>query len=139
VRLAQVEDKRSGQAVSRVLSPGVLLLGPNNFELLPGWHGNARLRTQAAAPVLAVWHVSAQQTLRAIVQRSSIERLAEPAVSALSHAESVGSLTWAWRRSSGTVLYVGASHSRQGLASPVIRTETFVKRQADLDELRNAF
>ena len=49
-----------------------------------------------------------------------------------------GSLTWAWRRSAGTVLYLGAARSRDGLAPGVQRrNEAFVKLQVDLDTLRD--
>jgi hypothetical protein len=57
-------------------------------------------------------------------------------VQAQRYRSSTFSLTYGWRESSGTVLYVGASHARQheaGLALPRT-TEVFVKLQLDLDE-----
>ena len=46
------------------------------------------------------------------MQRSSLDRRAEPGVAAVRDASTTGSLTWTWRRSAGTVLYVGASGRR---------------------------
>ena len=94
---------------------------------------------ETAAQVLGVWHFNAQQTLRAIVQRTSIDRQAEPGINAYADRGTVGSLTWAWRRSSGTTLFVGASRSRQGLGLPSRSNEVFVKLQADVDDLRRAW
>jgi len=78
---------------------------------------------------------AARQSLRLILQRHHYERsggtLAEDS------AESAQSLTYAWRRSAGTVLYVGATRGDTGLpAKPSRSTEGFVKLQLDLDELR---
>jgi hypothetical protein len=46
------------------------------------------------------------------------------------------SLTYSWRRSSGTVLYVGASHSNAGPTPSARRSEIFVKLQLDIDDTR---
>jgi hypothetical protein len=96
---------------------------------------------ESAHQLLARWHFSARQTLRAIVQYTALERDGEaarggaPAVIAQHQRGSTGSLTWAWRHSAGTLLYVGAAHSHQGVA-PVSRgNEVFVKLQVDADEL----
>ena len=94
---------------------------------------------EVAAQVLGVWHFNAQQTLRAIVQRTSLQREAEPGVAAARDAGTVGSLTWAWRRSVGSVLYLGASRSKQGLGLASRSNELFIKLQADWDDLRQAF
>jgi hypothetical protein len=48
----------------------------------------------------------------------------------------VGSLTYALRRSAGTVLSVGASRQRQGLGAVARGNEAFVKLQVDVDEVR---
>ena len=102
-------------------------------------HDGRRNYRESVAQLLAVWHVDARQSLRAIVQRSSITRLAEPGVAAFAAAGTQGSLTWAWRHSAGTVLYIGASRSRQGVAAVARGTEVFVKLQVDADDLARAF
>ena len=67
-----------------------------------------------------------------------LDRRAEPGLAAERDRGSTGSLTWAWRRSAGTVLYVGASRSRQGLADRggLSRgNEAFIKLQVDAHEV----
>ena len=104
--------------------------------------------TEAAHQLLARWHFSARQTLRAIVQVSALDRQAEaaqgssPAVTAQRSRNTTGSLTWAWRQSAGTVLYVGASSLRDGpdTTGAVSRgAEAFLKLQIDMGELRQRF
>lgn len=113
--------------------------------------------SEAAHQVLARWHFTARQSLRAIVQYTALDRLAEPARAggaALAPRHSsgtTGSLTYAWRESAGTVLYLGASRSRQGVGlgsglggtpagSAVSRgNEVFIKLQVDADEARRWF
>lgn len=81
-----------------------------------------------AGQLLAVWHFTPQQTLRAILQRQGLDR------GALRLRAQSDSLVYAWRQSAGTVLYVGATGARDfgGRRD----TEVFVKLQADVDELR---
>ncbi|OYV00205.1 MAG: hypothetical protein CFE45_10005, partial [Burkholderiales bacterium PBB5] len=113
------------------------------LELEPGWW-LARLDDEAGRPVyresatqlLAVAHIDARQTLRAILQRSRYQRLAEPGIAAAQDRGTVGSLTYALRRSAGTVLYVGASRQRLGLGAVDRSNELFVKLQVDVDEVR---
>jgi Domain of unknown function (DUF5916) len=94
---------------------------------------------ETALQLLAVWHFNAQHNLRAIVDSTSLRRLQERdasgavAVAADRSTGSTQSLTYAWRESAGTVLYVGASSSRQGGSSPR-SSEMFVKLQVDMDE-----
>lgn len=97
--------------------------------------GQRHLR-EAVGQVLAVWHFNAAQTLRAIVQRTTLERSAAGGSPALRDAQTQASLTYAWRRSAGTVLYAGWSRSREGAATPTRGTEIFVKLQVDVDEAR---
>ncbi|HMW22107.1 MAG TPA: DUF5916 domain-containing protein [Burkholderiaceae bacterium] len=94
------------------------------------WGGDRPGYRESAAQWLAVWHVDARNHLRAIVQRSHLERgaQAEP-------AQRVASLTWSRRQSAGTVLYVGASRADPG-GSERRSTEAFVKLQFDVGELR---
>ncbi|OYU74226.1 MAG: hypothetical protein CFE45_35315 [Burkholderiales bacterium PBB5] len=80
--------------------------------------------------------------MRAIVQYTALDRQAEaargglPAVARQQSAGTTGSLTWAWRQSAGTVLYVGAARSRHGIQAIDRSNEAFVKLQVDVDELR---
>jgi hypothetical protein len=84
---------------------------------------------------LAVWHFDARHTLRAIVQRAALDRDAEPGVVAAVRARSrAESLTYAWRRSAGTVMYLGATRSQASGAARI--TEVFAKLQVDVDEWR---
>lgn len=91
---------------------------------------------ESAAQGLAVWHFDARQNLRAIVQRGALDRHAEPGVDAQRDGNRVASLTYTWRQSAGTVLYVGVSRSRSGIDAPVRSSEAFVKLQVDADQLR---
>ncbi len=115
------------------------------LELEPSWsmawteRDGQRAYRESAAQVLAVWHFNAQQTLRAIVQHTSLRRQAESLVAAASDASTVGSLTWAWRRSAGSVLYLGASRARLGIGAISSGNEVFIKLQSDFDELRKVF
>jgi len=90
---------------------------------------------EAAHQVLARWHFNASQSLRAIVGYSAIDRDGNRL-----DQGTTGSLTWAWRQSAGTVLYLGASRERSGLARGTARrNEGFVKLQVDADDLRRAW
>lgn len=100
---------------------------------------------EAAHQVLARWHFSPQQTLRAIVQYTALDRRAElarpgfPALDAQRSAGTTGSLTYAWRQSAGTVLYLGAARSRTGAQAVSRGNEVFIKLQVDADEVRRKF
>ena len=92
---------------------------------------------ETAQQWLAVWHFDARHSLRGIVQRSRLQRLAEPNVEAASEAAHSLSLTYAWRRSAGTRLFVGASRSRESAGADngsERRSEVFVKLQFDAAE-----
>ena len=91
-----------------------------------------------ATQVLAVWHIDGRHNLRAIVQQTGFERRAEPGVAAAKSASRATSLTYTWRRSAGTLLYVGASRSSSGDPVRNRGSEAFVKLQFDVDELRAA-
>ncbi len=97
-----------------------------------------RVYDESALQWLAVAHLDARQSLRLIVQRTSVARQAEPGVDALRQSSSVASFTYAWRRSSGSALYVGVSRQRGEDASlpPATRqrgSEAFIKLQLDWD------
>jgi hypothetical protein len=96
----------------------------------------ARSYQEAAAQLLAVWHLDARRYLRLIAQRSSLERAAEPAVAPQRDRSRATSLVYAWRRSSGTVFYAGVGRSDAGVASVARGAEAFVKLQFDLDDAR---
>jgi Domain of unknown function (DUF5916) len=91
---------------------------------------------ETAVQGLAIWHLSAQHYLRLIVQRSSLDRRGEPDVSAERDSSRNESLTWQWRRSAGTQLFVGVSRERGDGPSAPRSTEVFVKLQLDAEELR---
>jgi hypothetical protein len=90
------------------------------------------LYAESAHQLLARWHFSARQSLRAIVRYTVSERAGATQAQA-----TTGSLTWAWRQSAGTLLYLGASRSRDGVGSVQRGNEAFVKLQVDVDELRS--
>lgn len=102
-----------------------------------------RIYSETALRLLAVWHFNARHNLRAIVDRTSLTRRAEaptadrPAVLAERGMGLTSSLTYTWRESAGTLLYVGASSARQG-PGPVVRSqEIFVKLRVDFEEARD--
>ena len=96
---------------------------------------------ETASQLLGVWHFDARQNLRLILQRSTYDRKPEPGVAADHESGLTTSLTYAYRRSMGTVLYVGAtrSHSGVGVENIARGTEAFVKLQVDVDEVRALF
>ncbi len=91
---------------------------------------------ESALQLLGVWHFNAQHNLRAIVQHSALHRLVEPGIAAQDDGGTVGSLTYGWRHSNGTLFYLGASRSRQGIQSVSRGNEVFVKWQVDMDDAR---
>jgi hypothetical protein len=96
---------------------------------------------ETASQLLGVWHFDANRNLRLILQRSTYDRKAEPGVDADHESGLTTSLTYAWRKSMGTVLYIGATRSHSGVGSQNIArgTEAFVKLQVDVDEVRSMF
>ena len=92
---------------------------------------------ESVSQTLAVWHFDARQNLRAIVQRGTLDRRAEAGVPAARGSSQVSSLTYTWRQSAGTLLYVGASRSREG--DRPAASEAFIKLQFDTDEVRGLF
>ena len=98
--------------------------------------GGQRTYHETAAQLLAVWHLGPGMNVRAILQRRSLDRRAETGVVAVRDAGGANSLTWTWRRSAGTVLYVGASTRRNGEPTAQRGSEAFVKLQFDVGETR---
>ena len=94
---------------------------------------------ESVTQVLAVWHFDGRHNLRAIVQHTGLDRRAEPSVGAARSASRATSLTYTWRRSAGTLLYVGASRASSGDPVRQRGSEAFVKLQFDVDQLRAAW
>jgi hypothetical protein len=96
---------------------------------------------ETATQLLGVWHFNARHTLRGIVQSTAYDRRSEPGVGAAHDRGQVTSLTYTWRESAGTLLYVGASSGRQRAfsAEATRKQEVFVKLQFDVGEARQAF
>lgn len=157
---AELQWGRMADVTAQQVRPGGQASLSLNTRLLPrleleprlsyGWlrQDGQSVYTEAAHQLLARWHFSARQTLRAIVQYSALDRAAEaaqgsgPAVAAQRSRSTTGSLTWAWRQSAGSVLYVGASSLREGpdtAGSTSRGAEAFVKLQVDVDEVRQRF
>ena len=111
-----------------------------SFEFEPSFwlawldRNGQRTYTESAVQLLGVWHFDARNNLRAIVQRSSLDRRAEPGVAAAHGGGGVASLTYTWRRSAGTVVYIGASRSKDGSPTTQRGSEAFVKVQIDADD-----
>ena len=104
------------------------------------WLKNGRLPAyrETASQLLGVWHLDARRNLRLILQRSTVDRKAEAGVAADRESGLTTSLTYAFQRSMGTVLYIVATRSHSGVGSQNIArgTEAFVKLQVDVDEVR---
>ena len=92
---------------------------------------------ESAAQLLGVWHLAPQQVLRLIVQRSSVDRRAEPNVSSYSDRGQTDSLTYIWRKTLGTSYNLGIIRANSGITPNNTRTnELFAKVQVDVDEWR---
>lgn len=125
--------------------------------------GEVRYR-EAASQLLGVYHLDARSNLRVIVQRYTYDHQPEPNLLSSESRESslVTSLTYAYRKSAGTVLYVGWTNGHtldcpaatsfsmdglcgRGLGNPAgngslhRNSEAFIKLQADFDEVRRMF
>jgi hypothetical protein len=101
------------------------------------WLDDAGRQTyrEAVQQWLAVWHFNARHNLRLIVQRSTLQRRAEPGVGAEDGLQRTDSLTYAFRHSAGTRVYVGATRTRSGRADVTKETEAFVKLELDADDV----
>ncbi len=100
-------------------------------------HEGRRSYAETAVQGLAVWHFNARHNLRAIVEQRSLKRVAEGTdIEAENRRNSTLSLTYGWRESAGTVLYVGYSHARNARVAADRSQELFVKLQVDVDEAR---
>ena len=152
-RLADVSAQQVRPGGRASLSINTRLLPPLELEPSLGYawlrHDGAQVYAESAHQLLARWHFSPRQTLRAIVQYTALSRQAEagrnglPALAPQHSQGTTGSITWAWRQSAGTVLYVGAARNRQsvgqGVAAVSRGNEAFIKLQVDADELRRGW
>jgi hypothetical protein len=86
---------------------------------------------ETAIQLLAVWHLDARQNLRWIEQGRRLRRAAEPGVEGAQARGRTSSLTYAWRASLGSQLFVGATLAESGLVQRRRSTEAFVKLQLD--------
>ncbi len=86
---------------------------------------------ESAAQLLSVLHLSATQKLRYIGQQTLFTAQNIPRDTRTTH-----SLTYSWRKSAGTVAYIGASNNRSDLAGNTLGkgTELFAKIQIDPQE-----
>lgn len=116
-----------------------------NFEFEPqiSWaslyRDGGQTYRETALQLKGIWFFNAASNLRLILQRTSLDRLPETNVDESRDKGKVASLTYTWRRSAGTVLYVGASYANSGVDMPSRGNEAFVKLQFDLDEMKRMF
>jgi hypothetical protein len=128
----EVRDGANVKASARLRPLAWLELEPRLDLAWLARDGQRRYR-ESAGQLLAIWHFDARHSLRLIAQRRSLWRSAEPGVGAADEAGDTASLTYAWRRSAGTRLYVGAARERERGAPT--STEVFVKVELDAGEL----
>ena len=130
---------RSATALARTSAPGCVRCARWSSSRASTWPGSTATASAATAKAqqwLAVWHFDARHNLRAIVQRSVLDRRAEPGVAAEQSLSRSESLTYAWRHSAGTRLYVGVTRSRQGRLESASNIEAFIKLELDAEDLR---
>lgn len=94
---------------------------------------------ETAGQLNATWFFDAHRSVRVILQRTLLDRLPETAVTEEHDRGKVASITYAWRKSMGTVLYVGASYNKSAAPLPALSrgVEAFAKLQFDIDEVRH--
>lgn len=119
---------------ARVRLTGRLELEPRVEQgILRGREGRAL--TETAAQLLGVYHFSARDTLRAILQRAQATRAADAGagVAAFDDRSTALSLVYAHRRSSSTVFYLGATAARSDASGTrSTSSEIFAKAQLGL-------
>jgi hypothetical protein len=93
---------------------------------------------ETAVQLNSIWFFDASRNIRLMLQRTLLDRRPETAVAEEHDRGKVASLTYTWRKSMGTVLYVGASYSKSLAPVPSLARglEAFVKLQFDVDEVR---
>lgn len=139
-RLADALDERVRPGLRWTTSAKLRLLP--RLELEPSgsvsWlrDGDRRVYDERLLNLLAVWHLGPRSHLRAIVQRTDLARGSDGQPAQALQRGRTASLTWSWRLSTGTVVYVGGSDARSGVGRQTRTQEAFVKLQADLDDAR---
>lgn len=98
----------------------------------------SRISKESVGRLLAVANFDPQNSLRALVQKTDFERVAESGISAEHALRVITSLTYGRRLSPGSVLYVGASRLRSGVSVLSRQTEGFIKWQFDIGEILQA-
>jgi hypothetical protein len=126
----QVRDGGRAYLLLRLRPLAPLELEP---QISQAWfrQGGQQAYREQVAQLLSVWHLDARRSLRAIAQHGSGLRDGQRL-----WADGSLSLTYAWRPTSGSVLYLGASRGRQG-EQPRRSSEAFVKLQLDVDDWRS--
>ena len=94
--------------------------------------------TEYVGNLMVIYNFDARNSLRTILQGSDFHG-SEPGSLSSRSWSGVASLTYGWRKSAGTVVYVGATRSRNGGSTQQSQTEAFLKVQFDLDEVRRAW
>ncbi len=134
-RLADTQDERLRPGVRWTTAAKLRLLPPLELEptVSSSWlRGDAaRVYDERIVNLLAVWHLGPRSHLRAIVQRTDLDRGGLRLV-----RQQEQSLTWSWRPSTGSVFYVGASRTVGGTGARSRGSEAFIKLQVDLDDAR---
>ncbi len=142
-QLADTVANRVRDGVRAAVTAKLRPLRPLELELShsSAWleRDSRRTYSERVSQLLAVWHLDGRQNLRTIVQRTGLDRRAEPGLAAQQDASNATSVTYTWRRSAGSVLYVGASRSGSGRPTDRRISEAFVKLQVDTDDLRGFF
>ncbi|HTH78032.1 MAG TPA: sugar-binding protein [Ramlibacter sp.] len=141
---------RLGDVLANEVRPGVRLnlmvrtRPMNQFEVEPHisyatlYKGGQQTYRETAVQLNSTWFFNANQNIRFILQRTLLDRLPETGVAEEHDRGKVASVTYTWRKSMGTVLYVGASYNKSALPLPSLTRglEAFVKLQFDVDEVR---
>jgi Domain of unknown function (DUF5916)/Carbohydrate family 9 binding domain-like len=104
------------------------------FSMARLTRGGWRIYDEAVSQIKAIWHFDARQSLRTIWQRIGFERRLDDGSMVADDHQDVASITYAFRKSAGTVFYAGISRDEREdrIASPDVPfrgTEIFVKYQ----------
>jgi len=144
---------RLGDMLANEVRPGVRLnlmvrtRPMQQFEVEPSisyatlYRNGQQTYRETDGQLKAIWFFDSSRSIRLIVQRQILDRQPETGVAEEHDRGKVASLTYTWRKSMGTVLYVGASVSKGSFPLPALSrgTEAFVKLQFDYDEVKRGF
>lgn len=90
---------------------------------------------ESVTQLKAVWFLTPNSDVRLIVQKTALNRTAEPGVMQEQDQSRTGSLIYTWRHSIGTAIFMGLSNGKNGIDSVSRSREFFVKLQIDADEI----